>query len=145
MFDLSLLSNTIYASPENSWILHGVSIPEDVRSKMFAIGKQVLAGQTLNAEQCEFVDSKAYQDAQHQCDIISGKYYELLCNRAQQLMTKKGYIKHGDFEVCEDRYYIVKPAVYCQHDRLFTSRDKSGTTYFVRIEEVEAFAKEVAQ
>lgn len=145
MFDLSLLSNTIYASPENSWILHGANIPEDVRSKMFAIGKQVLAGQTLNAEQCEFVDSKAYQEAQHECDIISGKYYELLGNHAQRLMTRKGYIKHGDFEVCEDRYYIVKPAVYSKHEEVFTSRNKSGTTYFVRLKEVEDFANEVTQ
>lgn len=145
MFNLSLLSNTIYASPENSWILHGANIPEDVRSKMFAIGKQVLAGQTLNIEQCEFVDSKAYQEAQHECDIISGKYYELLSNHAQRLMTKKGYINHGDFEVCEDRYYVVKPAEYNDHEKVFTSKNKSGTTYFVRLAEVEAFANEVAQ
>lgn len=140
MFNLKMISNINYSTPENAWILNSVNIDDDVREKMIEINECLAKQQPLSNDQILFTESQDYAMAQHECDLVSGRYYKMLNRFAISLAVKKGLIEDGNFAMCEDRDYVIRPPEYVEQTELFILEDKQGECFYVRLAEVEDHA-----
>ena len=140
MLRSKIVSSTLYSQEKNiHWPIVAKINPYTL-SKMKEVESVMFDNLILSGYQIDFLKSEEYQQAVHDCDLVSGKYHKMLGNYVFKMCVDQKMILEGNFETYPDRDYIVIPPVYHSSDKTFKVANKDGKVFCLQLSDVEDYA-----
>lgn len=139
------LSPACYSHANYVGFLEKADLNHETKEQIFKIHAKFMRTSSfklsnrLTEKEKKFIQSKEYNQAVHQLDLMSGEYFKLLKNTAKQLFIKKYSMQECDFDVQTDLLKKVSLYIdFCEQSQEFRTWDKTKKEFhYLTLSEVE--------